>query len=192
MSSRGRPRSPEADRAIIDATLALLREQGYPNLTMAGVASRAGVSTATLYRRWPSKEDLVVGVLEQTAGESRPAVPDTGSLGGDLGALLRDMADSLNGEGGQLLEGLLSETVRNKDLAETLRRRLTVPRQRELSAILDRAEQRGEIDTAAAPDRSVVTSLITGALYERLLISGEPTTTDVVDSLVRLLVRALT
>jgi AcrR family transcriptional regulator len=156
---------------------------------MAGVAARAGVSTATLYRRWPSKEDLVVGSLEHSAEESRPAVPDTGSLAGDLTVVLQDMADRLNGEGGQLLEGMLSETVRNKELAETLRRRLTVPRHTELGTILDRAAARHEIHPV--DDSSVAMSLITGPLYERLLITGEPLTPDVVAAIVRLLVRAL-
>src|SRR2546423_15481019 len=60
---RGRPRSPEADEAIRVATVDLLTTDGYANLTMSGVAAPAGVSTATPYRRWRSKLDLVVDVL---------------------------------------------------------------------------------------------------------------------------------
>ena len=63
----GRPRSLAADEAIRDATLELLATEGYANLTMSGVAAQAGVSTATLYRRWTSKLDLVIAVLQARA-----------------------------------------------------------------------------------------------------------------------------
>ena len=95
---RGRPRSTEADQAIADATLALLEEEGFSSLTMAGVAGRGGVSTATLYRRWPSKLDLVVGVLTAQVEES-PTV-DTGTLIGDLTAMLTALATKLAGDKG--------------------------------------------------------------------------------------------
>src|ERR1700736_364907 len=103
-AGRGRPRSSEADQAIVAATLALLEEDGYAALTMAGVAARAGVSTATLYRRWPSKLDLVVGVLARMS-EDAPII-DTGTLGGDLTVLLTNTATKLTGDGGRLFEGL--------------------------------------------------------------------------------------
>src|SRR2546423_12019168 len=66
----GRPRSAEADAAITQATIDLLATAGYANLTMSGVAARAGVSTATLYRRWRSKLELVVDALHGRAEES--------------------------------------------------------------------------------------------------------------------------
>ena len=71
--ARGRPRSAMADRAIVAATLALLEEHGYAGLTMAGVAERAGVSTATLYRRWSSKQELVVGALAAVIPDQPPS-----------------------------------------------------------------------------------------------------------------------
>src|SRR2546425_10207315 len=77
---RGRPRSAEADAAIRQATVDLLVAEGYANLTMSGVAARAGVSTATLYRRWSSKVELGVGVLTARAGEN--PLPATRSPGG--------------------------------------------------------------------------------------------------------------
>jgi len=77
-TTRGRPRSAEADAAIQEATVDLLATEGYAGLTMSGVAQQAGVSTATLYRRWHSKLDLVVEVLATRAEES--PVPDTGTL----------------------------------------------------------------------------------------------------------------
>ena len=82
----GRPRSEEAHQAILDATLDLLAEVGFSALTVEGVASRAGVGKATIYRRWPSKLPLVVEAFGQL-----PALEDvdTGSLVGDLKLMLR-------------------------------------------------------------------------------------------------------
>src|SRR5581483_7883463 len=82
-STGGRPRSPAVDRALIAATLAILAEEGYARLSMAGV------SGTTLYRRWPSKEDLVGAALASLAPSL--SCPDTGTLAGDLTALLTDM-----------------------------------------------------------------------------------------------------
>jgi AcrR family transcriptional regulator len=185
---RGRPRSAEADRAILDATLDILAADGYRSLTMAGVAHDAGVSTATLYRRWASKEDLVMGALAYVAELRSPAVPDTGTLRGDLTELLNRMTDMFTDRSGRIVEGLLSETLRNKELGETIRRRFTEPRLQELGTILRRAAERGEI--APVPDVSVALSLIIGPIHQRLLVSGEPVNRRVVGHLVDLLVRA--
>ncbi|HEX3541964.1 MAG TPA: helix-turn-helix domain-containing protein, partial [Acidimicrobiales bacterium] len=100
-AARGRPRSSAADEAIARATLGLLEDQGYAGLTMAAVAERAGVSSATLYRRCSSKEELVVRSLSAVVGQHRPI--DAGSLEGDLGEMLRRIAESLTGEWGRLL-----------------------------------------------------------------------------------------
>ena len=76
-ATRGRPRSTAADLAIMRATIQILVEDGYDGLTMAGVAQRAGVSTATLYRRYESKVDLVVGCIT-----NRPLRKDKGVKAG--------------------------------------------------------------------------------------------------------------
>jgi AcrR family transcriptional regulator len=80
--ARGRPRSTAADLAIVHATIEILLQDGYDGLTMAGVAQRAGVSTATLYRRYESKVDLVVGCITTLKDQFHEPV-DTGSLAGD-------------------------------------------------------------------------------------------------------------
>src|SRR5438270_13278542 len=90
-ATRGRPRSAEADAAIREATVDLLAQEGYAGLTMSGVAHEAGVSTATLYRRWHSKLELVIDVLAMRAEES--PVPDTGTLEGDCRSMLQILVD---------------------------------------------------------------------------------------------------
>src|SRR5437868_5357922 len=85
----GRPRSPEADHAILDATIALLAEGGYDALTMERVAARAGVGKATVYRRWGSKVELAVDALRASIADVE--VHSTGSLGDDLIAYVSGM-----------------------------------------------------------------------------------------------------
>jgi AcrR family transcriptional regulator len=185
--ARGRPRSAEADRAINDATLALLQEVSYRQLTMAGVAERAGVSTATLYRRVTSKEDLVVGALASVVPSRPPA--DTGSLEGDLTETLNRMAATLGGSGGRLLLALAGEAIRHPLLGEAMRGRLTVPFRDNLVAMLDRAVGRGEIPPPEDPDLAL--NLVLGALHYRLMVSNEPIGPAVVARLVPMLLRAL-
>src|SRR5262245_53313353 len=84
--SAGRPRSEEAHRAILDATLALLVEVGYSGLTVEGIAQRAGVGKATIYRRWASKLPLVIEAFGQLPGFEDA---DTGDLATDLDHMLR-------------------------------------------------------------------------------------------------------
>jgi len=183
---RGRPRSPDVDRAIVAATLTLLEEVGYAGVTMAGVADRAGVSTATLYRRISSKEELVVDALATLVPDRPPA--DTGALEGDLSETLRRMGEHLSGERGRLMLGLAGEVLRHPGLAEAVRARLSAPMQRVLAAMIDRAVTRGEIPRPA--DVDVVIALIVGPLHYWLL-SGEAIRPGVIETLVPMLLRSL-
>jgi bisphosphoglycerate-dependent phosphoglycerate mutase family 1 len=99
----GRPRDVVRDRALLEAALAELEQNGYAGLTTAAVAKRAGVSTATLYRRWRSKDDLLAGTALAWAQELMPET-DTGTLAGDLGALLHDKAQTLEEFGPDLFK----------------------------------------------------------------------------------------
>jgi AcrR family transcriptional regulator len=187
-ASRGRPRSAEADAAIQQATVELLALEGYAGLTMSGVAHRAGVSTATLYRRWHSKLGLVVDVLAARAEES--PVPDTGTLEGDCRAILRSLVDKARTTlTTPIMAGLVGEIGRNPELAAALRANLIAPRRQVLNEVFRRAQARGEmrpdIDIAIASD------LLFGPLYHRLLITGEPMTVRVADKLCDLVLKAV-
>ena len=184
----GRPRSLAADEAIRDATLELLATEGYANLTMSGVAGQAGVSTATLYRRWTSKLDLVIAVLQARA-EERP-VPDTGSLRGDCRAILRDVVEaSQTTNAGPILPGLVGEIGRNPELADALRTNLIAPRRAAFVQVLERAAARGEL--RAGLDHELVIDLLIGPLYHRLLMTGAPVDDRAADALARLVIRAI-
>jgi len=186
--ARGRPRSTEADEAIRRAAIDLLADEGYDGLTMAGVAGAAGVSTATLYRRWRSKEDLVAGVLREAADET--AVPDTGSLLGDCRAVLQDyLVDVDQRVAARILAGLVGEMSRNPALADAFRRNLVAPRRAAFKAILRRARQRGEV--APGVDDDLAIDLLFGPVHHRLLVTGQPLTPRIADRLAQLVVRAV-
>jgi AcrR family transcriptional regulator len=185
----GRPRSAHADDAIRQATIDLLAADGYANLTMSGVASTAGVSTATLYRRWRSKVELVVDVLSVRADE-RP-VPDTGTLRGDLRSWLRQMVDAMQDTtAGPIMAGVVGEIGRNAELAEALRTNLIAPRRAAFTDLLDRAERRGEFRKGL--DRELVADMLSAPIYHRVLITGAPISRAFADKLVDLVLVAVT
>ena len=182
----GRPRSPAADAAIRNATLDLLRSEGYANLTMAGVAAKAGVSTATLYRRWHAKLDLVVDILQALA-EDWP-VPDTGSLECDLRAVLDTMISGMASTGA-IMRGLVGEFARNGELAEALRRNLILPRRAAMIEVLARAKRRGEVRPGVNDD--LVFDMLAGSLYYRSTVLGRAATKAVSRDLADLILRAI-
>ncbi len=164
---RGRPRDATRDRALMDATLTELRLHGYSGLTTAAVARRAGVSTATLYRRWRSKEDLVVGAAQAWAENLGPD-HDHGSLPADLGVLLRDKAAALEGSSGLLLRAVLGEAAHNRALADVLFDAFVIPLQGRVLALLDRAVERGEIPEVEDP--LVVAELVIGPMVSHTFL----------------------
>ncbi len=188
LTKLGRPRSAEADLAIREATLDLLASHGYADLTMSGVAAAAGVSTATLYRRWSSKLELVIDVLR--AGADERQVPETGSLYGDLHAVVDSMVEVLTGsDHGSVLPGLIGEITRNPELAKVFRSTLVAPRRAAWHEFLERASHRGELRDGL--DFALVADFLTGPLYARLLVSGEPITKKVASDLADLTFQAI-
>jgi AcrR family transcriptional regulator len=184
--TRGRPRSVAVDRAIAQATSDLLITHGYGGLTMAGVAGEAGVSTATLYRRFHNKEELVAAALAELREVELFA--DTGSLAGDVREILERLANRLRSDGG-MLAAVLGESVHNPTLAEALRGQFDEDYRTGLSAVLARAVARGEL--VEPGDVSLVSSLLMGPLHSRWLFSGEPITDEFVDQLAPRIAAAL-
>lgn len=180
-ASAGRPRSEEAHQAILDATLALVAEVGFSALTVEGVAGRAGVGKATIYRRWPSKLPLVI---EAFGGLPSFEDADTGSLAGDLKSMLRAYLELFNQTPlAAVLPALASERAHDPALAELLN---PVLRQRRspLSRALERAVARGEV--AADLDLDLAADLIVGPIAVRLFFTGRKVTTKMVEPMVDL------
>ena len=171
-SRPGRQRSEAADEAILSATLDVLAEAGYGGFTVAAVIQRAGVSSATLYRRWDTKEALVVAALASLAPE--PMAIDTGSLDGDVRALIDDVVRAMSVRRDDLAGVLAGELRRDGELRDAVDAKFLVPRLETLGAILDRAVARGEL--VDPPPVDVAWSLVSGPLYHRAYVRGEPFT----------------
>ncbi len=169
-SRAGRPRSTEADRTILEATLKLLGERGYNNMSIDQVSAEAGVSRATVYRRYRDKADLVTQAVASRYGSEE--VPNTGSAYSDILELLSQGRTKHEGEAGMSLVGvLLVEGPHYPELLESSRERIILPRRRRYRLVLERGLRRGEIRAKA--DVEAVTDALSGAYYARHL-SGLP------------------
>ncbi|WEO76742.1 TetR/AcrR family transcriptional regulator [Cryobacterium sp. SO2] len=143
---RGRPMEVRVDDAVLTATTALLAEQGYGSLTTSAIARRAGVSTASLYRRWSSKEELVASAARTIVADYLTP-EDTGSLPGDLGLLIGQKVTALSGDLGTVLKTLVGQAAHDPAIAEILEREILDTTTAHIAAILDRAAARGELES---------------------------------------------
>ena len=179
---RGRPRSPEADRAILEAAVALLADRGLAAMSIEEVAARAGVGKTTIYRRWPSKGLLALDAFVASFREEQP-LPDTGTLRGDLLAALHAWVRAVTQTPmGSMLTALIAEAQHDPELRGAWRDRVIEPLRSQHRIMLDRAIVRGEIP--ASVDQEVVLDLFFGAAEHRLLLSHLPMTDDFIDQVV--------
>jgi AcrR family transcriptional regulator len=164
----GRPRDGRAHRAILDATLELAGSVGLGGLTMDAVAARAGVSKATIYRRWSSKESLVLDAW--MACFSDDTIPDMGRLEDDLVVVLGGLRDNLSkGLLARVLPQMVAASQTNEDLAAAYRQFVS-HRRRRTETVLGRAIERGELPTDV--DLDLVQDMLVGPLFYRTLMSG--------------------
>jgi AcrR family transcriptional regulator len=171
---RGRPRSQEADQAILAAARQLLAERGLAGMSIEEVSARAGVAKTTIYRRWTSRGALALDAFMDEFQSQQPS-PDTGTLRGDLlGALRAWIRAVTRTSAGPVLAGLIAETQGDPDLAAAWRERVVERLRDQHKVLLDRAIERGEI--AASTDQDVVLDLLFGAAYHRLLHGHRPLT----------------
>lgn len=170
----GRPFDTRLDVAILEAVVMELSEIGYARLTTASVAKRAEVSTATLYRRWPSKRDLVLATAGQIA-EHHSELADTGSLAGDVRALLDVKRETMHGHLGPTIISLIGEAAHDTELSNVLRQALYAPIVMYIETFHQRALARGE----SQPDISAETAaqLLVGYLFGGLWL-GKPGAED--------------
>lgn len=166
-TSAGRPRSEEAHQAILDATLELLVEVGFSGLTVEGVASRAGVGKATIYRRWASKIPLIVEAFGQLPGFEDC---DTGSLAEDLKQMLKRYLEVFNTTAlSAVLPSLAGERFHNPELS-VLFEPVSKNRRQPLLAAFDRARERGEIPSDI--NIELAADLVVGPIAVALFFKG--------------------
>lgn len=181
-AKRGRPRSEGVDRALLEATVELAGELGINGMSMDDLAQRAGVSKASIYRRWPSKEALVLDALRRGM---RPFDEiDTGSLRTDLDAYLQELAERMDaGRLSDVLPHLIEVSIHDAALRASLDEYVRY-RRLPLTEILTRGVERGEL--AADTDIEVLIDVLIGPFMYRRLLSHEPLDRDFVQRLLRL------
>jgi AcrR family transcriptional regulator len=176
----GRPLEERPRRLAIETTLDLIAERGLRALTTDAVARRAGISKATIYRRWPSKEALVVDAVSSLVSEV--AIPDTGSLREDVRALLRESVVLYAGSRpAKLIPDLVAEMARSPAVAEAVRTGFLAQRRDALRRVVVRARERGEVRHGIDDDLCI--DLLVSVIQYRFLISGGPLTTQLADDL---------
>ncbi len=169
---RGRPRSEEADRAILRAATQLLAERGLRGMSIEEVASRAGVAKATIYRRWHSRGALALDAFLAEFKALQP-LPDTGRRQDDLLAALRAWIRAVTRTtAGGILADLIAEAQHDPELADAWRARVVEPLRAQHRIMLRRAIDREQL--AASTDTEVALDLLYGAAYHRLLNGHQP------------------
>ena len=170
----GRKRDHTRDPEILDATLDVLAETGYDGMTIDQVAARAKAGKATLYRRWPSKAELVIDAVACMKREalSPDALPDTGTLRGDLVAMIKPPSIEDAERKLRIMAGVLSMLSKQPDLREAIQAAMVEPRAVANRFLLRRAVQRGEI----RPDCDVDTLALLSAsmVFYRTMIQQLP------------------
>jgi AcrR family transcriptional regulator len=181
-SRSGRPRSAEADAAILEATRASLVDLGWSKLTMGDVATRAGVAKTTLYRRWAGKNELVVDAVAVLFDELE--LPDLGSLAADVEAVVLQFAALLERpETKTALMAVVAESTRDEALRDRIRASIVTRQKHLVLQGRERAQRRGELPVepdavVAARTADLIFDVIAGAVVHRALVSAEPVDTD--------------
>ena len=177
-----RRRDTKLEAAILEAAWDELAEVGYTALTMESVAARAKTSRAVLYRRWPNRPELVVAALGHHAAVVPIGVPDTGTLRGDLLALLRHMSARV-GEVAGVFSFLIADYFQQEGLSPAvLRERAVGGTPSEMELILERAVERGEIDPARLSPR--IRSLPVDIVRHDLIMNQEPVPDSTLEEIV--------
>ncbi|MCX4820407.1 TetR/AcrR family transcriptional regulator [Streptomyces sp. NBC_01142] len=190
-AGRGRPRSEEAAARILEAAYALLLDRGYDRFSVGDVSERAGVAKTTLYRRWPTKDHLIVALVARM--QDAVAAEYTGDVHSDLVRYFGQVNDGLdrmrlagrpagaNDRSAGLVAEIAAAAARHADVGDAVHA-LHARRNAAVVALLDQAKERGEV--RADTDAQTVVDQLAGALYYRVLATGLPRDAGYVDRLV--------
>lgn len=169
----GRPVDRSGDAAILSATLDLLAEREYERVTLDEVAARTGRAKTTIYRRWATKEDLVLAALGAAGGPPEvDRLPDTGSLRADLLAVIDSPWLGGPTRRTAVFSGLASVVRGAGPLAAAIRADVTEPYVEVYRRLLDRAVERGEVPRASAGGVDVLAEVIPAMSTHRLGARG--------------------
>jgi AcrR family transcriptional regulator len=146
----GRPRSTKSHQAMLRATLELLGEVGFENMSIEAISARAGVGKTTIYRRYSSKEELAADAIESIRQDV--VIPNTGNLFSDLDELIENAAQiTLSPLGRQTVAMIISSAASNAQFAQIYWTKYLQPRREAFAKVIERAKMRNEIQVDVDP-----------------------------------------
>jgi AcrR family transcriptional regulator len=165
----GRPRSAQAHKAILDATLELLAEEGFQGLSIEAVAARARVGKTTIYRRWSSKDELVMDAISEV--QVNLSMVETGNFRNDLVALFKTAYQGMTANPllGQLTGKIIGEYQNNPEIFQVFLKQLIIPRFQHFYDLVEQAKAREEIRKDIDP--ALVMDLVAGSLYFHWIVT---------------------
>lgn len=184
----GRPRSEESRQAILRSTLKLLKEAGFPQLSIEAIAADADVSKATVYRWWPTKAALVADAFSVSA-EQELRFPDTGSVRTDMSLQMRQLIRVFRSPRGKVVAALLGGGQSDPELIAAFRDRFLWPRRRQAYQTLKRGIDRGELP--AGIDMDLLLDSLYGPIYMRFLIRHDELNESFADALCALMLHGM-
>jgi AcrR family transcriptional regulator len=184
----GRPRSEESRQAILRSTLKLLKETGFPQLSIEAIAADADVSKATVYRWWPTKAALVADAFSASA-DVELRFPDTGSVQKDMNLQMRQVIRVFRSQRGKVVAALLGGGQSDPELIAAFRDRFLWPRRRQAYQTLQRGMDRGELP--AGIDMNLLLDTLYGPIYMRFLIRHDELNESFADALCGLVLRGV-
>ncbi|HTE66295.1 MAG TPA: TetR/AcrR family transcriptional regulator [Candidatus Binatia bacterium] len=183
----GRPRDRQIDAAVLDATLAVLDASGYSRLTLEEVARQAGTTKPAIYRRWPTRQHLVLAALGLRLGDTR--APDTGCTLCDLDESLKVFVAAFRRMPPDVIGPLFADCVGDRDLRAAFMTTLFDPPRAAVKETLDRAHARGDLRDAV--DRDLILDLIGSLIHYRALFGHAPTSDAEIERAVEALLQGI-
>jgi AcrR family transcriptional regulator len=183
----GRPRDPQIDAAVVKATLAVLDELGYGRLTLEEVARHAGTTKPAIYRRWRSRQQLVLAALALRLGDVR--APDTGCTLCDLDECLKLFVAAFRRMPPDVIGPLFADCAGDRELRAAFMRTLFDPPRAAVRQTLDRAHARGDLRDDV--DRELVLDLIGSFVHYRALFGHARASAAEIERAVEALLRGI-
>ena len=183
----GRPRDPLIDTAVLTATLAVLDESGYGGFTFERVARRAGTTKPAIYRRWPTRQRLVLAALAQRLGDAQ--APDTGCTLCDLDECLKVFVATFQRMPPDVLGPLLADCAGDPDLRAAFMTALFDPPRTAVARTLDQALARSDLREDL--DRDLTLDLLGSLVHYRALFGHAPTSDTEIEHAVEALLRGI-
>ena len=183
----GRPRDPQIDAAVLDATLAVLGESGYSRLTLEEVARHAKATKPAIYRRWPNRQRLVLAALGLRLGEAR--APDTGCTLCDLDECLKLFVAAFRRMPPDVIGPLFADCAGDRELRAAFMTTLFDPPRAAVKETLDRAHAQGDLRDDV--DRDLILDLIGSLVHYRALFGHAPTSDAEIERAVEALLQGI-